>query len=498
MDPIKRLAGQTVIYGLSSIVGRFLNWLLVPVYTNIFLPAEYGVVTELYAYVTFLMIVMTYGMETGFFRFAESEKDLNRVYSTSLASLFASSTIFILLFWIFSNPVAGLLRYSGHPEYITWLALIVGLDAFTAIPFAKLRQQNRPVRFMVLKFVNIFTNIAANLFFLLLCPWLVKNHHFSFIHYIYSSEVGVGYIFISNLISSLVILLFLIPDIFRNSEFRLVDRSLLRKMLGYSFPLLIVGFAGMINETSDRILLKYFSPVTVNAMEQIGIYGANYKLAILLTMFIQAFRYAAEPFFFSHAKEKNSKQIYSDVMKYFIICGLFIFLGVMLYIDIVKYFIGKNYHQGLKVVPVLLFANLFLGIIYNLSIWYKLNNMTRYGAYITIFGAVVTIILNIILIPVIGYVGSAWATFICYFLMMIVSWYYGNKYFPVKYDLKVIGTYLAVSLALWIISLFVRTKIIGVNLVINSILLMGYILFVMKREKPAELLSKNRNISPAA
>jgi O-antigen/teichoic acid export membrane protein len=269
-------------------------------------------------------------------------------------------------------------------------------------------------------------------------------------------------------------------------------------MLGYSFPLLIVGFAGMINETSDRILLKYFSPVTVNAMEQIGIYGANYKLAILLTMFIQAFRYAAEPFFFSHAKEKNSKQIYSDVMKYFIICGLFIFLGVMLYIDIVKYFIGKNYHQGLKVVPVLLFANLFLGIIYNLSIWYKLNNMTRYGAYITIFGAVVTIILNIILIPVIGYVGSAWATFICYFLMMIVSWYYGNKYFPVKYDLKVIGTYLAVSLALWIISLFVRTKIIGVNLVINSILLMGYILFVMKREKPAELLSKNRNISPAA
>jgi len=496
MNPIRRLAGQTLIYGLSSIVGRFLNWLLVPVYTNIFMPAEYGVVTEIYAYVTFLMVVMTYGMETGFFRFAGSEKDINRVYSTSVFSLFTSSTLFIILLWIFSQPVANTLKYSGHPEYIIWLALIVALDAFTSIPFAKLRHQNRPVRFMALKFINIFTNIGANLFFLLLCPWLIKTHHLSFIEAIYSENIGVGYIFISNLIASLVTLIFLIPDILRNSALRSVDFRLLRQMLSYSLPLLIVGFAGMINETLDRILLKYLSPASVNAMEQVGIYGANYKLAILMTMFVQAFRYAAEPFFFSHAKEQNSKQIYADVLKYFVICCLLIFLGVMLYLDIVKYFIGKNYHEGLKIVPVLLFANLFLGIIYNLSFWYKLNNMTRYGAYITIFGAAVTLIANFILIPLLGYVGSAWATFICYFLMMIVSWYYGNKFYPVRYDMRSIGIYLAVSLGLYAVSMLARTSMIVVNLLINTALMFVFVAFVLKRENLIKWFVRKKDISP--
>ncbi|MCX6258686.1 MAG: oligosaccharide flippase family protein [Bacteroidia bacterium] len=491
-NPIKQLAGQTVIYGMSSILGRFLNWLLVTLYTNIFLPAEYGIVTELYAYVTFLMIVMTYGMETGFFRFADSNEKMNRVYSTTIASLFTSSTIFIVLLWLFSHPIANIIRYPGHPEYVTWLALIVGLDSFTAIPFAKLRQQNRPIRFMVLKLVNIFINIAANLFFLLLCPWILKNHPGSFIHLVYSPSIGVGYIFISNLIASLATLLILAPDIFRNLKLSDTDLKLLKEMLIYSLPLLVAGFAGMINETLDRILLKYLVADPHDAMRQVGIYGANYKLSILLTMFIQAFRYAAEPFFFSHAKEKNSKDIYADVMRYFVIFGLLIFLGVMLYIDVVKYFIGTKYHEGLKVVPILLLANLCLGIYYNLAIWYKLNNMTKFGAYIAIFGAAITIVANILLIPVLGYVGSAWATFICYFLMMVVSYIYGRKYFPIDYKLKTIGEYFFTAMCIFVASILSRHAPGHINLAINSLLMAGFVYQIVKNEKPGWLKIKSR------
>ena len=487
---IKKLAEQTAIYGLSSVIGRLLNYLLVPLYTRIFLPEVYGIVTEWYAYVAFLIIIFTYGMETGFFRFAESENNLKKVYGTSILSLFFTSLIFIVLTILFAQPIADLLKYSYHKEYIIWFAIIVGIDAFTAIPFAKLRHQNKAKKFVTIKLLNIGVNIGLNLFFLILCPKVIANNPESVLNYIYSPHIGVGYVFLSNLIASIITLILLSTEIF-NVKISF-DYPLLKKILMYSFPLLIAGLAGMVNETLDRILLKHLLPETVNVMEQIGIYGANYKVSILMLIFIQAFRFAAEPFFFSQYKEKNSKQMYADVMKYFVIFSLFIFLGVMMYIDIVKHFIGQQYHSGIKIVPILLLANLFLGIIFNLSIWYKLNNLTRFGAYIAIFGATITVLLNIWLIPKIGYFGSAWATFFCYLSMMIVSFFWGRKYYPVNYNLKRILSYIALALILFFISKYIVVESYVLTLLINTTLLLIFAGVVFYKEKiMVQLKSKN-------
>ena len=420
---------------------------MVPLYTYNLVAKEYGVVTELYAYVSFLIIILTYGMETGFFRFSETEKDTSKLYSTTLISLFSTSTLFILLVSLFYHNIADVIGYSGHSEYILWFGIVIGLDAFVSIPFAKLRQQNKALKFAVIKFSNIIVNIGLNLFFIVLSPYLIEQNPDSWVTAFTDGEISVRYIFISNLISSGVTVLLLLPEIL-NVKFAF-DSKLLKRILIYSLPLLLAGLAGMVNETLDRILLKYFLPSSVDVMHEIGIYGANYKIAILMTLFIQMFRYAAEPFFFAQAKESNSKNIYSEVMKYFTIFGLFIFLFVMLYLDIFKAFIGESYHEGLKIVPIVLMANLFLGIIYNLSIWYKLTNKTKYGALIALIGAVITIVLNIVLIPHIGYMGSAWATFICYFSMMIISYTLGQKYFKVKYDIKSMLIYTVIALAIY-------------------------------------------------
>jgi len=420
---------------------------MVPLYTYNLVAKEYGVVTELYAYVSFLIIILTYGMETGFFRFSETEKDTSKLYSTTLISLFSTSTLFILLVSLFYHKIANVIGYNGHPEYILWFGIVIGLDAFVSMPFAKLRQQNKALKFAVIKFTNIIVNIGLNLFFIVLSPYLIEQNPESWVTIFTDGEISVRYIFISNLISSGVTVLLLLPEIL-NIKFAF-DSKLLKRILIYSLPLLLAGLAGMVNETLDRILLKYFLPSSVDVMHEIGIYGANYKIAILMTLFIQMFRYAAEPFFFAQAKESNSKNIYSEVMKYFTIFGLFIFLFVMLYLDILKAFIGESYHEGLKIVPIVLMANLFLGIIYNLSIWYKLTNKTKYGALIAVIGAVITIVLNIILIPKIGYMGSAWATFACYFSMMLVSYVLGQKYFKINYDIKSMLIYTLLALVLY-------------------------------------------------
>jgi len=478
---------------MSSILGRFLNYLLVSIYTRIFIPAEYGIITELYAYVSFLNIILTYGMETGYFRFYENQTNGKKVYTTTLTSLFATSSLFVFLIAFFAQPIANLLDYADQKEYIIWFAFIIGLDAITAIPFAKLRQQNKALKFALLKFAGIGLTIAFNLFFLVFCPYLLKRNPASFINYFYSIEIGVGYVFLANLIASAFTFLFLLPEIF---EFKFdFDFKLLKKMLIYSLPLLVAGLAGMVNETLDRLLLKEYLPKSFNAMAQIGIYGANYKIAILMTLFIQMFRYAAEPFFFAQAKESKSRVVYADVMKYFIIFGLIIFLGVMLYIDIIKYFIGSNYWIGLKIVPIILMANLFLGIFFNLSIWYKLTNQTKFGAYLAIFGAIITVIFNILLIPEIGYLGSAWATFICYFLMMIASYFLGQKYFYVKYDLKRIFEYIGLALAIYFCSTFISSKSLILTIIINTVLFSIFMYFVFEKEKLKRYFSflKNKN-----
>ena len=482
MNPLKKLAGQTAIYGMGTIIPRLLNYLLLtPFYTRIFIQGEYGIVTELYAYVAFLMVLLTYGMETAYFRFAESERSPSKVYSTSLVSLLITSFLFIFFITFFAQDVADLIRYPANPEYIVYFAFIVGIDAFCAIPFARLRQQNRALRFTIIKIINVSVNIGFNLFFLVLCPYLFENDPDNILLELYSENVGVGYAFISNLIASVVTIILLLPEVVK-VRFSL-DIALLKRMLSYSYPLLIIGLAGMVNEVSDKILLKYLLPASVDAMAQVGIYGANYKLAVIMTLFIQMFRYAAEPFFFAEAKKKDAKKVYADVMKFFVIFCLIIFLVVMLYIDVVKYFIGADFRSGLKIVPIVLFANLFLGVFYNLSIWYKLNNLTLYGAYIAITGAVVTIVLNILLIPEIGYLGSAWATFVCYLLMMLISYFWGRKVFPVSYDINRIFIYTSFALILYGISEFFRINIESLRLIFHSFYLLIFLFVVYKIEK---------------
>ncbi len=488
MNTIKKLAGQTAIYGLSSIVGRFLNYLLVPLYTYNLPTGQYGIVTELYAYVSFLIIILTYGMETGFFRFLETENNLNKVYSTTLTSLFSTSSFFIIILLFTYKNIATEIGYGSHPEYILWFAFIIATDAFTSIPFAKLRRENKAKKFAIIKLINIFINVGLNLFFIKLCPYLVEHNPHSWVTTFGFGDISIKYIFISNLAASLITLLLLLPDIVTvKIEF---DSALLKKILIYSLPLLVAGLAGMVNETLDRILLKSLLPIDSNIMQQIGIYGANYKIAILMTLFIQMFRYAAEPFFFSKAKEKDAKQTYSKVMTYFVIFGLLIFLFVMLYIDVIKYFIGEDYRVGLKIVPIILLANLFLGIIYNLSIWYKLTNKTKSGAYIALFGAAITIILNIILIPRIGYMGSAWATFYCYLLMMLLSYYLGQKAYKVDYNLKNIGLYFIVALAIFFFVQYVKIEIPTYKYIVNTILIIGFIILTVTKEKLYLFLKK--------
>ena len=481
MSHIKQLAGQTAIYGLSSIIGRVIGYLLIPLYTRVFIPSEYGISNELYAYSSLLLVIITYGMETAFFRFSETEKDRGRVFSTALISLLASTALFVMIALVFARPVAGVIRYSNHIEYIIWIALIVSFDALAAIPFAHLRSMNKAKRFAVVKLMNIFFNIGLNLFFLLLCPFLLRKGLFiGFINLVYSKEIGVGYIFISNLIASALTIVLLLPE-YLGIKYTF-DRELWKRMMRYALPLLVVGFAGIINETMDRIFLKFLLPENIS-MAQVGIYGACYKISLIMTIFIQAFRFAADPFFFAKAKERDAKIIYADVMKYFVIVCAFIFLVVMLYIDIIKYFVGEKYYEGLPIVPILLVANMCLGIYYNLSIWYKLTDKTTFGAYISIFGAIITIILNLLWIPLIGYMGSAWATLICYASMMVVSFIYGQKNYHVNYDMKKIIGYIGLSFALFFISKYIHFDNNIIQYIFNSLLLLVFVTVILLFEK---------------
>ena len=495
LNPLKKLAGQTAIYGLPTIIGRLLNYFLIPLYTRVFLTEEYGVVTELYAYIAFLMVILTYGMETAFFRFSTKENKSEDIYNTSLISLLFSSVFFIVLTWFFSDSIADALGYKGKSSYFIWFAWILGLDALSSIPFAKLRQENKAKRFALLKSVNIGLQIGFNLFFIVLCPWLDKiSHDLPFnniLHLFYSPEVGVAYIFISNLLASIITMLLLLPEILA-VKLRF-NKELWLKMMQYSLPVMIWGMAGIVNETFDRVLLKHLIPESQNPMSQLGIYGACYKIAILMTLFIQTFKFAAEPFFFSQSDKGDAKKIYADVMLYFIIVCAFIFLGVMMYIDFVMGFVGKDYRSGVGIVPILLIANLCLGVFYNLSIWYKITDQTKFGAYISMIGAVITLILNFVLVPVMGYMGAAWATLICYFSIMFISYLLGQKYYPIDYNLKKIGLFIGLALLLYFISLLLNIQNGFFKYFVHSILLIIYLLvvFVSERHNISKFISHN-------
>lgn len=481
MNPLKKLAGETAIYGLSSILGRFLNWLLVPLYTYVFVPEQYGVVTNLMSYVAILLVLLTYGMETGFFRFSSQKDKADISFSTGFISLISTSICFWILVLVFLNPLSNFLGVAQNKEYIILLALTLGFDAITALPFARLRMQNKAFRYAGLKLINIFSNLGINLFFLILCPW-INTHYPNFpIHTIWNPEIGIGYIFIAFAVSSVINFLLLIPDFYR-IKFKL-DWTLLKEILAYTWPILIVSICGMININMDKMLMPYLIPEDMDPFYQTGIYGANYKLAVVMTLFIQAFRYAFEPFFFNQAKQKNSKQTYADVLKYFVVFGLFIFLGVMFYIDIVKLLIKSNYHEGIGIVPYVLLGNLFFGVFFSLSLWYKLADKTQMGAKIALLGSVITIVLNVILVPRMGYYGAAVAVLICFTVMMIVSYILGQKYYPVPYNLKRIFLYFGFAMLLYAISIYIQFDNQWIKMAAKTPLLIAFLLLVIQKEQ---------------
>ncbi|KPK86966.1 MAG: hypothetical protein AMS27_03805 [Bacteroides sp. SM23_62_1] len=482
MNQIKQLFGQTAIYGMGTVVPRLLNYiLLTPFFTRIFKLGEYGIVTELYAYVVFLLVILTYGMETGFFRYAEKYRNKDQVFSTSLISLFATSTIFIMAVWLFAKNIADILGYTDHKEYIIQIGLIVGIDAFSAIPFARLRQKNKAMKFAIIKIAGVLINICLNFLLLFFIPKYELHTKYVFISYLYRPEIGVGYVFISNLIASIFTLLMLAGEIFKtNLRF---DRILWKEMILYSLPLLVAGLAGTVNETLDRVLLKHLIEGNVNPLEQLGIYGANYKIAVLMQLFIQMFRFAAEPFYFSKASESKAKELFADVMKYFIISCMLIFLVVTLYIDFFRYFIGKNFHEGLNIVPIILYAIFLLGVFFNLSIWYKLTNLTKYGAMITITGAFITFIINWLFIPRYGYIASAWAHLICYLTMVVISYFIGKKYYDVPYKLKSIVIYALVPVLIYKFANWLNIEAGGIKIILHTVLLLVFVMMVVIIEK---------------
>ena len=465
MSVAKKLASQTAVYGVSSIVGRVLTYLLTGLYTGAFAAAEFGIVTGLYAYVSFLNVVFTYGMETTYFRFANRPgTDRQDLYDRVLSLLLLSTVALTLFIMLLARPLLDLLAIPpGHEQYAVWVALILGLDALTAIPFARLRLENKARKFAGIKLAGIIANVALNLFFIVLCPAVISGKLLPglqpLVARVYDSTLGVGYIFLSNLVASGFTLLLLARELL-DFRFRL-NLDFLKPLLAYAFPLMLMGLAGMVNETLDRILLPKWLPLNFypgqSSLTAVGIYGACYKLSILMSLVIQAFRYAAEPFFFAQSTEKNSPATFAMILKWFTLCCAVIFVGISLNVeDIAPLFLRRpEYLQGLVVVPILLLANLFLGVYYNLSVWFKLTDRTYYGTYIGAGGAVLTIALNFLLIPVLGYLGCALATLACYFMMAVLCWRLGERHFPVPYPALRLGLWLLfatglVALGWWV------------------------------------------------
>lgn len=485
MGKIKNLLSQTFVYGLSSIIGRLLNYFLVPLYTNVFATNEYGIVIELYTYISFLMIILTYGMETGFFRFSKLENP-DKVFSTALTSLFSTSSLFFILGWIFLNDISNVLGYSNHQDYILMFIAILSVDAFVSIPFARLRMQNKAFKFAIFKLINIVINIGLNLIFILLFPKIG----------LYNQDFGVGYILLANLIASISSLLLFLPDFFK-TKFNF-DKLILKKMLIYSLPLVISGLCGMINEFFDRVCMKFFYTIPpevtdANAyvLSQLGIYGANAKIAILMTLFIQTFRYASDPFFFSESGNKDFNEVFAKVNKYLFAFGMFIFLFVMGYLDIFKHFINHRYWEALNVVPLLLIGHLLSGMIYLQSFWYKLINKTNYGIIIFAFGCIVTILINSLFIPKFGYMACAWANLICYLVMLIITFFWGKKYLPAKYDFSNILRYFLAALIAYVSYCFTGSlDSFILKITLNTCVLLLFVLIVYKYENLGEILIK--------
>ena len=452
MSGIKKLAGQTLWYGVPNIVGRFLNFGMSLLGFRLYDPSASSYFTQVYAVIPFLTILFTYGLETSYFRFAQTH-DRKKLYNTLNVSIIISTFLFTLLLFLFKDGVISFMEMDKHPEFVTWMLLIIFFDTLIAIPMAKLRLEERPQKYAFVNFFGIILNIALVVFFYYVAKPAYEVNRLSFLGSFFNPSVGIGYFILANVIAS-AIKLFLVWKEFAAFKFEF-DKKLWREIINYSYPLLIVGMGGMINEMLSRAFYqKILHDDPAIETFELGVFGANYRLAIIVTIFIQMFKMAAEPFFFSQSKNEGAQRTYARVMKFFVIACCFMFLGVALFMDVWKYLIASKhpeYAEGLNIVPVLTLANIFLGIYYNLSVWYKLTNKNMVGAYVTIAGAVITIVLNFILVPHFRYTGAAWATFICYAFMMVISYKQGQKHYKIPYPTKKLVTYLVIVMLMYVL-----------------------------------------------
>lgn len=498
-NPIKALAGQTVIYGLGTIVPRLLNYLLTPFYVRVFVSGEYGQISELYAWIALLLAILTFGMETTFFRFSQKE-DSGKVFNNAETIILLITAIFLILYGFFYKSFAELIHYEFNTHYVLLLGIIVAIDAAAAIPFAMLRKENKAGRFSLIKTLNVLTNIFFNILFLVIIP----EKSMMIAERIFGEQTSLLiWVFISNILASLLNLILLSPQL---SRLRIsLDKELIVPMLKYSFPILLISLVGMVNEVADKILIKYLVTIPDEttlammnitgeeyAMQQLGIYSANFKLGVLMTIFIQMFRFASEPFFFGHAKDRNAPTLYAKVMTYFVIFCLLIFLGVMFYMDILQHFVGRNgsdYREGLRIVPIILIANMFYGIVFNLSIWFKLSDKTYYGTIIAVIGSIVTLLCFFILIPRIGYMGAAIAHLACYTVMMSVSYFWGQRIMPIPYQIGRITIYCIVAAILFFVSTLTSEMSTLLKLSLNTMMILMFlgIVFIMERKNPLKI-----------
>jgi O-antigen/teichoic acid export membrane protein len=489
---LKKLASETALYGLSSIIGRLVTFVfLTPYLTRRFAPDEMGVQTDLYAWAAFLMVIFSYRMETALFRFGKEAADRPAAFRTAMTAMYVSTGFLVLTLLLFSEPIAGALEYTGKGSYVRYFALILGLDALAALPFARLRLAGLARKFAFIKLANLGLQIGSILFLMEVLPF--SNY--------FDPNSRIDYIFIANLVASAGTLVLLLPQmrfvffdkVSRERLFVAFDKELLKKMLLYSAPLVVAAFAGIINEVLDRILLKIMLEGTLEErLYQVGIYGSCYKIAIFMNLFTQAFNYAAEPFFFKQEKRDDARDLYADVAFIFAILGCLAFVGIGVFMDLAQYFVAARYREGLVIVPILLLANLFLGLYYNVAVWFKLGDKTRYGAYIAFIGAGATIIANVILIPIFGYVGAAWATLICYAAMLVVGYLWGQRHYPIPYDIVRIGAHISaaigVYLAFVLLSPYLKGDVFLLNQAINALFFGAYAGAIFYLEK-ARLLT---------
>ena len=484
MANLKSLAKDTAIYGMSSILGRFLNYLLVPLYTSNISAASggYGIITNLYAYTALLLVILTYGMETTFFRYAnKTNEDPQKVYSSTLIMVGFTSLLFIVLVSIFLQPISGVMGYSDHSSYVWVMAATVSIDAFQCIPFAYLRYKKRPIKFAALKLLFIAFNIALNLLYFVVLPDLYKSYP-DIIQHVYSPETGVGYAFYINLVCTASITFFFYKEL---TGFKYTfDKELAKRMLSYSWPILILGIAGILNQTADFILFPYLYKDS-QAHQQLGIYGAASKIAMIMAMITQAFRYAYEPFVFGKGNDKDNRETYAVAMKYFIIFTLLAFLVVMGYINILRHIIGRDYWEGLKVVPIVMAGTIMMGVYFNLSFWYKLIDKTIWGAYFSGIGCFVLILINIIFVPQYGYMACAWAGLIGYATAMMLSYFVGQKKYPINYPLKSIGIYVLIAVFFFIAITYSNEYLPKIYaLAVNTLIIFAFVAHIIYHDLP--------------